>query len=79
MFVNVFSGDERPQNLLPYQGFCVSNTILSEAIKFIRRGRWPMSKNTGVVEDLRYIRHGAGLTHPETPDLRIVVAGNEAR
>lgn len=27
-----------------------------------------MSKKTGIVKDLRYIRHGAGLTHPETPE-----------
>jgi acetoin utilization deacetylase AcuC-like enzyme len=46
---------------------------LSEAIKFICRGKRPMSKKTGVVEDLRYIRHGAGLTHPETPERLIAI------
>ena len=32
-----------------------------------------MSKNTGVVEDLRYIRHGAGFAHPETPQRLIAI------
>lgn len=27
-----------------------------------------MSKKTGVVEDLRYLRHGAGIAHPESPE-----------
>ena len=30
-----------------------------------------MSKNTGVIKDRRYLRHGAEFTHPETP-LRLV-------
>jgi acetoin utilization deacetylase AcuC-like enzyme len=32
-----------------------------------------MSKKTGVVEDLRYIRHGAGITHPEAPERLIAI------
>ena len=32
-----------------------------------------MSNNTGIVEDLRYVRHGAGLTHPETPQRLIAI------
>ena len=26
-----------------------------------------MSKNTGIVKDRRYFRHGSEFTHPETP------------
>ena len=26
-----------------------------------------MSKNTGIVKDWRYLRHGSEFTHPETP------------
>lgn len=32
-----------------------------------------MSKKTGIVEDLRYIRHGVGFTHPETPERLIAI------
>jgi acetoin utilization deacetylase AcuC-like enzyme len=32
-----------------------------------------MSKKTGVVKDLRYIRHGTGVTHPETPERLIAI------
>ncbi len=32
-----------------------------------------MSKNTGIVEDLRYLRHGAGSAHPETPERLIAI------
>ena len=32
-----------------------------------------MSKKTGVVEDLRYIRHGAGFAHPETPERLVAI------
>ena len=31
------------------------------------RGRWQMSKNTGIVKDRRYLRHGTEFSHPETP------------
>ena len=32
-----------------------------------------MSKKTGIVKDLRYIRHGTGVTHPETPERLIAI------
>ena len=32
-----------------------------------------MSKNTGIVEDLRYLRHGAGSAHPETSERLIAI------
>ena len=32
-----------------------------------------MSKNTGIVEDLRYIRHGAGVIHPEAPQRLVAI------
>lgn len=32
-----------------------------------------MSKKTGVVKDLRYIRHGAGFAHPETPERLVAI------
>jgi acetoin utilization deacetylase AcuC-like enzyme len=35
--------------------------------KLTDRGTLPMSKNTGIVKDWRYLRHGTEFSHPETP------------
>jgi acetoin utilization deacetylase AcuC-like enzyme len=35
--------------------------------KLTDRGTVPMSKNTGIVKDWRYLKHGTEFSHPETP------------
>ena len=54
------------QNLLLCHGFCVRNDLQSRS-KCTPGERWPMSRNTGIVKDWRYVRHGAELSHPESP------------
>src|SRR5512137_2251704 len=63
----VFPGGERPQNLLPFKGFCVrSDPDPRQKLTPPREGGL-MSKNTGIVKDRRFLGHGGGFAHPENP------------
>lgn len=54
------------QKLLLCYGFYVRSDLQSGS-KCTLGERWPMSKNTGIVKDWRYLRHGTEFSHPESP------------
>ena len=54
------------QNLLLCYGFYVRSDLQSGSMCTLGE-RWPMSKNTGIVKDWRYLRHGSEFSHPESP------------
>jgi len=66
MFVNPFSARAGDGILLLFKDFCAKNHP-DFGRKFTPGKGSRMSKNTGIVKDWRYVRHGTEFSHPETP------------